>query len=241
MLFCKNSYQSERKGVRDGRCGQELAVISAVIFDMDGLLIDSEVYWERARRAYASSVGCVWSEQDELDVKGMNSLEWAALIRDRCGLDVDLSGIIAGVTAGMQTLYGEHLPLLPGALQAVRATAAAYPLGLASSSPRDLIELVLAEAGIRDDFSAVVSSDEVGKGKPNPEVFLETARRLGIQPDGIAVFEDSSAGIQAADNAGMHIIVVPNPHFPPSAEALALADLVLPSLSDVSVDLLAGI
>jgi HAD superfamily hydrolase (TIGR01509 family) len=214
-------------------------VISAVIFDMDGLLLDSEVYWERARRAYAASVGCAWSERDELDVKGMNSVEWAALIRDRCRLAADLSGIIAGVTARMRELYEEHLPLLPGALHAVRSTAAVYPLGLASSSPRDLIELVLTEARIRDDFSAVVSSDEVGKGKPNPEVFLETARRLGIHPDRIAVFEDSSAGIRAAHAAGMRVIVVPNPHFPPASDALGLAELVLSSLDNFSPDLLA--
>ncbi len=213
-------------------------VISAVIFDMDGLLLDSEVYWERARQEFATSTGCVWTDQDELDVKGMNSPEWAALIKRRCGLDTELSQIIVEVTARMQRLYEEHLPLLPGAVEAVRAAATRYPLGLASSSPRGLIELVLTGAGIREDFTAVVSSDEVGKGKPNPAVFLEAACLLGTQPNRVAVFEDSSAGILAAHAAAMRVIVVPNPHYPPSADALALADAVLQSLADFTLDLL---
>jgi HAD superfamily hydrolase (TIGR01509 family) len=213
-------------------------LIAAVIFDMDGLLLDSEVYWERARREFTASAGCSWRERDELDAKGMNSREWAGLIRDRCGLDRDLGEIIAGVSARMRRQYEEHLPLLPGAIDAVRACAAEYPLGLASSSPLDLIEFVLAEAGLRSDFTAVVSSDEVGKGKPNPDVFLRAAKRLRVDPARAAVFEDSSSGIRAAHAAGMYVIAVPNPHYPPSAEALSLADRVLPSLRGFSVAML---
>jgi HAD superfamily hydrolase (TIGR01509 family) len=213
-------------------------VISAVIFDMDGLLFDSEVYWERARTEYSASQDCEWTAADEHDVRGMNSREWARLIHDRCRLHLALEDIIAGVTALMRSQYDEHLPLLPGALEAVRACAGRYPLGLASSSPPDLIEFALTEAGIRSAFSVKVSSDEVGKGKPNPAVFLQAAARLGVEPDQIAVFEDSSAGIRAARDAGMHVIAVPNPHFPPSSDALALADRVLPSLTEFSLSML---
>jgi HAD superfamily hydrolase (TIGR01509 family) len=213
-------------------------VVSAVIFDMDGLLFDSEVYWERARTQYSAGQGCQWTVADEHDVKGMNSREWARLIHDRCGLNLALEDIIAGVTARMQSQYDERLPLLPGALEAVRACAARYPLGLASSSPPDLIGFALDTAGIRSAFSVIVSSDDVGKGKPDPAVFLETARRLRVEPPDIAVFEDSSAGIHAAHNGGMRVIAVPNPHFPPSDEALSLADNVLPSLSDFSPKML---
>lgn len=216
-------------------------VIWAVIFDMDGLLFDSEVYWEKARREYSASQGCDWTAADELDVKGMNSREWAALIRDRCGLSRDLAEIIAGVTARMRAQYEEHLPVLPGALEAVRKSAELYPLGLASSSPPDLIEFVLTEAGLRQDFAVVVSSDQVGKGKPSPDVFWRAAERLEIKPERIAVFEDSSSGIRAAHDAGMHVIAVPNPHFPPSEEALALADRVLPSLADFSPEMLSAL
>lgn len=213
-------------------------MVSAVTFDMDGLLFDSEVYWERARTRYSASKGCEWTAADEHDVKGMNSREWAQLIHDRCGLHLGLEDIIAGVTALMRSQYDEHLPLLPGALEAVRACAERYPLGLASSSPPDLIEFVLAEAGIRSAFSVIVSSDDVGKGKPNPAVFLETAARLGVEPGQIVVFEDSSAGIRAAHDAGMLVIAVPNPHFPPSSAALSLADQVLPSLTEFTLSTL---
>lgn len=213
-------------------------MVAAVIFDMDGLLLDSEVYWERARREYAAAGGCRWSERDELDVKGMNSQEWAALIQSRCGFDTDVAGIIVDVSRRMRDLYSAHLPLLPGAVQAVRTAGAHYPLGLASSSPLELIQFAMSEAGIRSNFRVTVSSDEVGKGKPSPDVFLETSRRLGVDPAHVTVLEDSSAGIAAAHNAGMRVIAVPNPHYPPSPEALALADLVLPSLTHFSPDTL---
>jgi HAD superfamily hydrolase (TIGR01509 family) len=216
-------------------------VISAVIFDMDGLLLDSEVYWERARGDYSASQGCAWSADDELAVKGMNSREWASHIRDRCRLRLDLEAIIAGVSDRMHSLYAGHLPMLPGAIESVRACATRYPLGLASSSPPELIEFVLEDAGVRAAFSVIVSSDEVGKGKPNPDVFLITGERLRVNPSQIAVFEDSSAGIRAAYDAGMHVIAVPNPHFPPTDEALALADRVMSSLTEFSLDMLESV
>lgn len=204
-------------------------MIRAVIFDLDGLLLDSEVYWERARREYAEARDCAWTQADELRVKGMNSQEWAAVIQSTCP-GVSVPSIIEGVTDRMRALYRRHLPLLPGAVETVRHLAASYPLGLASSSPPPLIEEALSDAGIRSCFQVIVSSDEVGKGKPAPDVFLATARSLGVEPAQVAVFEDSSAGIGAARAAGMHVIAVPNPHFPPSDAALALADRVIPSL-----------
>lgn len=213
-------------------------MIRAVIFDMDGLLLDSEVYWERARRGYAATHGCDWTKQDELAVKGMNSPEWAAEIRHHCGPDMPVDTIIHGVTARMRHLYAAQLPLLPGARRAVDSLAPTYPLGVASSSPRTLIEDVLRDAGLRGAFEVIVSSDEVSAGKPAPAVFLATAERMRCAPDQIAVFEDSSAGILAAHRAGMHVIAVPNRHYPPSAEALSLADLVLPSLEAFTPDVL---
>jgi HAD superfamily hydrolase (TIGR01509 family) len=209
-------------------------VIRAVIFDLDGLLVDSEVYWERARRAYCAGVGCEWRNQDELAAKGKNSREWAALIQERCRDTPSLEEIISGVTRQMEALYRERLPLLPGAVESVELLHARYPLGLASSSPPQLIRFVLDESGILEYFSAIVSSDDVGRGKPDPAVFLEAGRRLGALPDGIAVFEDSSSGIQAAKAAGMHVIAVPNAHFPPTREALRRADMTLDSLTELS-------
>jgi HAD superfamily hydrolase (TIGR01509 family) len=205
---------------------------------MDGLLVDSEPYWEKARRAYTASQGCDWRAEDELGVKGKNSPEWAEAICRRCGLTVQLEEVIVGVVERMEDLYRQDLPLLPGAVDTVRALAQDYPLGLASSSPLELIEDVLTEAGIRSCFQAIASSDEAGRGKPAPDVCLLAARRLGHAPQEIAVFEDSSAGILSGKNADMRVIAVPNLHYPPGQEALDRADLVLPSLTEFTPELL---
>jgi HAD superfamily hydrolase (TIGR01509 family) len=212
--------------------------IRGVIFDMDGLLLDSEVYWERARREYCSSIGCTWRPEDELTVKGHNSHEWATVIREHCGCDNDVAAIVAGVTAGMRELYALRLPLLPGAVETVRLLAGSHPLAIASSSPPELIEYAMREADVLSCFTAVVSSDDVGKGKPDPAVFLEAARMLDIPAHEIAVFEDSSTGIAAGKSAGMVVIAVPNPHFPPSHEAILMADRVLGTLTEFVPEML---
>lgn len=213
-------------------------MIRAVIFDMDGLLVDSEVYWEEARRRYCADNGCTWRAEDELTVKGNNSHEWAAAITKRCGLGEQPERLIEAVVAYMRVLYAQDLPLLPGSTEAVRTLSKQYPLAVASSSPPALIEYVMAEAEIRDRFEVIVSADEVGRGKPAPDVFLVAAEKLGIPPESCAVFEDSSAGILAARAAGMFIIAVPNPHYPPHGDALREADAVLDSLVDFRPELL---
>ncbi len=213
-------------------------MIRAVIFDMDGLLLDSEPYWERARAEYCRALGCDWRPQDELTVKGANSPEWAARIVERCGFSIPRTEIIAGVSQHMLDLYREHLPLLPGAIEAVRRLGACYPLAIASSSPPELIEHAMAEAGIRGCFQTIVSADRTGRGKPSPDVFLAAAHQLNFMPAEIAVFEDSSAGIMAGRAAGMCVIAVPNAHYPPSETALAQANVVLSSLEECGLDLL---
>jgi HAD superfamily hydrolase (TIGR01509 family) len=214
-------------------------MIRAVIFDLDGLLLDSEVYWEQARGEYCHSAGCEWRPQDELGVKGYNSREWAQAIRRRCNLAADPSVIIRAVTDSMRAMYGERLPLLPGAVDAVRRLAESYPLAVASSSPPELIEFATTRAGIRSCFAGIVSADSVERGKPAPDVFLAAASLLGVPSDAVAVFEDSTAGIVAGKAAGMRVIAIPNPHFPPSPEALRQADVVLGSLLELRPEILA--
>jgi HAD superfamily hydrolase (TIGR01509 family) len=207
---------------------------------MDGLLLDSEVYWARARTDYCASVGCAWRHEDELSVKGYNSPEWAAAIRARCGIDAEPADIIDAVEACMRRLYTEHLPLMPGADNVVKTLARRYPLAIASSSPASLIEFAMERAGLFSCFRVVVSADTVGKGKPAPDVFLVAAERLGYSPAEIAVFEDSTAGIMAARAAGMFVIAVPNPHYPPDPGTLKQANLQLSSLEDFDPSMLPG-
>jgi HAD superfamily hydrolase (TIGR01509 family) len=214
--------------------------IRGIIFDMDGLLIDSEVYWEDSRRDYCRSRGCEWTPDDELDAKGMNSPEWAALIQQRCSFPGPREDIIKGAAARMRDRYERDLPLLPGALRVVRECASHYPLAIASSSPPEIIDFVMTKASLRDCFKAVVSADTVGRGKPAPDVFLVAARALSIEPEQAAVFEDSTNGIKAGLAAGMMVIAVPNPHYPPDAHVLTHADVVLTSLLEFQPDLFAA-
>ncbi|GAC1408149.1 MAG: HAD family phosphatase [Chloroflexota bacterium] len=213
-------------------------MIQAAIFDMDGLLVDSETYWESSRRNYCLELGCDWTPRNELSVKGHNSPEWASKIREVCGMDASTEEIVAGVSHHMREAYADYLPLLPGAVDSVALLANYFPLGLASSSPQSLIEYVLEKANLRNHFSVILSADEAGKGKPNPDVFLIAAERLGQFPSHIVVFEDSSAGILAAKAAGMTVVAVPNEHFPPTQAALSQAHATLTSLRELTLDFL---
>ena len=208
-----------------------------MIFDVDGLLVESEEYWNRARRDYVAAYGRVWTDADQRNVMGLNSVEWAHYIRTHFDVDVPDEELIADVKERLLGLYREHVPVLPGAVEAVRMLAPLYPLGVASSSPRTIIEAVLVSLGIRALFAAVVSSDEVTRGKPSPDVYLEAARQLGVDPLQVAVFEDSLNGVRAAKAAGMMVIGVPNRQFGAPGDAAA-ADVVLPSLEDFRPDLL---
>lgn len=211
-------------------------MIGAVVFDLDGVLIDSEQVWDHVREALAHERGGRWHERAQRDMMGMSSPEWSRYMHETIGLPDSPEQINEEVVRRMLERYASGPPWLPGALDAVRRNAEAYPLGLASSSNRELIDLVLEAGAVADLFRATVSSEEVARGKPAPDVYLEVARRLDVGPASCVAVEDSHNGIRAAKAAGMACIAVPNLHFPPGAEALAEADLVLHSVDELSPD-----
>lgn len=210
---------------------------TAVIFDLDGVLLDSEQLWNRAKEDLVRADGGRWHEDAPQAMMGMSSLEWSAYIRDELGVDREVADINHEVVHRMEDLYRERLPLLPGAVEAVRRLGDRWPLGLASSSNREIIDLALELAGLADAFAVTVSSEEVARGKPAPDVYLETARRLRAAPGQCVAIEDSSNGLRAAAAADMPVIAVPNAHYPPSPDALALAAARLTTLNELTPEL----
>ena len=211
-------------------------MIEAVIFDLDGVLLDSEEVWDAVREELAHERNGRWHERAQRDMMGMSSLEWSRYMHDVIGLPEPPGEIDAEVVRRMAARYRERLPLVPGAAGAVEGLAARWPLGLASSSNRPLIDLALDLAGLERFFTATVSSEEVGRGKPAPDVYLEAARRLSVDPARAAAIEDSHNGILSARAAGMRVVCVPNPSFPPRPEALAEADVVVGSIAELTPD-----
>lgn len=215
-------------------------MIEAVIFDMDGVLLDSEEVWDAVRETYVRERGGRYDAEVQRAMMGMSSREWARYLHDSAEVPDEPDEINAEVVRRMLTAYREHLPLVPGAVEAVQRLAEEFPLGLASSSNRPLIDTALELAGLTRFFRATVSSEEVDRGKPAPDVYLETARRLGVAPENCAAIEDSHSGIRSARAAGMRVIAIPNPSYPPGDDALALADVVLGSLAELTPAVVAG-
>ena len=205
-----------------------------MVFDLDGLLLDSEAAWDGGRRALAAEYGRAWPESATRAMMGMSAPEWSAYVRDEIGVPLEPPAISARVVAHVLGGYEERLPLLPGATEAVTRIAERWPLALASSSNREVIDRVMARAGWDAVFETWVSSEEVARGKPSPDVFLEALRRLGVDAGEAAGVEDSHNGILAARAAGVRVIAVPNAEFPPGPEALAAADVVLKSLDGLT-------
>ena len=211
-------------------------MIAGVVFDLDGILLDSEQIWDAVREQLVRERGGRWHDRAQREMMGMSSTEWSRYLHEELGVPDPPEEISAEVVRRLETIYRERLPVIPGAREAVERLAERWPLGLASSSNRELIELALDLLGIADRFQAIVSSEEVARGKPAPDVYLEAAGRLRVEPDRAAAIEDSHNGIRAAKAAGMRVIVIPNRHFPPGDDALAEADLVLDSLAGLTAE-----
>ena len=205
-------------------------MIEAVVFDLDGVLLDTEELWDEARRRLAEERGAAWPDDAQRAMMGMSSREWSRYMHDVIGLSEPPEEISDEVVAQLEALYRERLPLVPGALEAVSRIGARWPLAIASSSNRPLIDLFLELTDTAELFRATVSSEEVDHGKPAPDVYLEATRRLRADPARSAAIEDSENGIRSAAAAEMYVVAIPNRAFPPSDDALALADVVLDSL-----------
>jgi HAD superfamily hydrolase (TIGR01509 family) len=216
-------------------------MMEAVVFDMDGVLIDSEPVWEEVRRSLVAERGGRWLPDSQRRLMGMSTGEWSHYLASDLGVDLAPDEIARTVIAGMVDRYRVRLPLLPGAAAAVRRMATRWPLGLASSSPRSLIDAVLARAGLEGLFAVTVSTEEVPHGKPAPDVYLRAALGLGQRPGRCAAVEDSTNGLRSAHAAGCQVIAVPRPEFPPEPDALALAARTLGSLDELTVAMVAGI
>jgi HAD superfamily hydrolase (TIGR01509 family) len=208
--------------------------IQAVVFDLDGVLVDSEEIWDEARRTLALERGLAWPESAQREMMGMSSGEWSRYMHERIGLEESPDEISTEVVRRLEQIYRRHLPLLEGAVEAVERMSERFRLGLASSSNRPIIELVLELAGIAEHFEVTVSSEEVGRGKPAPDVYLEALGRLAVVPERAAAIEDSTNGLLSAAAAEMLVVAIPNPVFPPRPDALAAADIVLASLAELT-------
>ena len=210
--------------------------IDAVVFDLDGVILDSEEIWDDVRERYVRERGGRYDAEAQRAMMGMSSTEWSAYLHDELGVDLPPEQINADVVELMTVRYREQLPLVPGAREAVERIAAVFPLAIASSSNRPLIAVALELAQLAGHFRTTVSSEEVARGKPAPDVYLEAARRLGVDPQVCAAVEDSHSGIASAKASGMRVVAIPNRRYPPDDDALAEADLVLESIAQLTPD-----
>jgi HAD superfamily hydrolase (TIGR01509 family) len=209
-------------------------VIEAVVFDLDGVLVQTEEIWHDVREVYIRDRGGRYDAVSQRAMMGMSSLEWPRFMHEDLGIADEPAAINDAIIELMSARYRDALPVIDGAVDAVRRLAERFPLAVASSSNRPLIDLVLDLTGLADAFTATVSSEEVARGKPAPDVYLEAARRLGVEPERAGAVEDSHAGIRSARAAGMFVVAIPNESFPPGDEALAEADVVLTSIEDLA-------
>ncbi|GAA5201663.1 HAD family phosphatase [Rugosimonospora acidiphila] len=216
-------------------------MIQAVVFDLDGILIDSEPVWEEVRRAYVDRNGGQWQPDSQSRLMGMSTSEWARYLSGDLGVGKDPAVVAEEVIAEMGRRYEVDLPLMPGAVDTVYRMGDGYRRALASSSPRSLIDRVLDSAELTQAFEVTISTEEVARGKPEPDVYLAIADRLRLGPEACIAVEDSSNGLRSASAAGMAVIAIPHPSYPPQFDALALADLTLDNLSELTMERISSV
>ncbi len=215
-------------------------MIDAVVFDLDGVIVDSEQVWDDVRAELVREAGIPFPPEATRAMMGMSSREWSRYLVEEVGLPGTPEQANAAVVERMLQRYADRPPFIRGAVDAVRRIGERRPVGVASSSNRELIDVVLDAAGLASLVRVAVSSEEVARGKPSPDVYLEAARRLGVAAERSAAIEDSHNGIRSAKAAGMRVIAIPNLHFPPDADSLALADVVLGSIGELTESVVDG-
>ena len=216
-------------------------MIKAVVFDLDGVLVDSEPVWEQVRRGLVAERGGHWAPDAQRRIMGMSTPEWAAYLSGDLGVGLPPDEVATLVIDRMVACYQRQVPFMDGAVDAVRRFAARWPLGLASSSPPRLIETVLGSAGLRSCFRVVMSTEQVAHGKPAPDIYLAVTAELGCPPPDCAAVEDSSNGLRSAAAAGLRVVAIPQPRYPPDPDALVRAGLVLPNLAELSIGAVAAL
>jgi len=212
--------------------------LRAVVLDLDGVLIEGEEAWDDVRQGLVRERGGRWTPQAHVAMMGMSSPEWSRYMAEQLGLPMEPRAISDETVARVVARYTEELPLIDGAVEVVRALAGRWPLGLASSANRPIVDLVLERSGLAGCFRATVSSEEVSRGKPAPDVYLEAAARLGVAPAACVAVEDSGSGLRAAAAAGMRVVAIPNRRFPPAPELVEAADLVVADLRELTPEAL---
>ena len=208
--------------------------IEAVVLDLDGVLIEGEEVWDAVREQLVRERGGRWAAGAQAAMMGMSSPEWSRYMAGELGVPMEPAAISSETVARVAARYRQALPLVDGAVEVATALAGRWPLGLASSANRPIIELVLERSGLTSCFRATVSSEEVARGKPAPDVYLEAAARLGVPSERCAAVEDSASGLRSAAAAGMWVVAVPNRRYPPPGELVQAADLVLTDLRELS-------
>jgi len=215
-----------------------IGMIEGIIFDVDGLLVDSEPCWTEARRQLAAETGQAWTDADRRACMGVSTREWSGYMIRRLGLGLSADAVEARIIGFIKAEYARAIPFLPGAIDAVRLASLHYRVGIASGSHRDLVDAVALDPRLRGKFEAIAYADDVAAGKPKPDVYLAAARKLNLAPGSCVCLEDSANGILSGVAAGMKVIAVPDPAFPPPTAILAKAARVLASLTEVNLNLL---
>lgn len=216
-------------------------MVDAVIFDLDGVIVDSEPVWEEVRRRYVAEHGGRWQPDTQRRLMGMSTGEWSRYLSGELGVDRTPDQVAEEVIAEMTRRYAERVPLIPGADRVVRALADDWRLGLASSSPQRLIAAALAATGLAETFAVTLSTEQTARGKPAPDVYLTVAQRLGVEPARCVAVEDSSNGVRSAAAAGMRVVAIPHAGYPLDPDAAAQAALALSAVTELSAQTVTGL